>query len=132
MGRAMPDPAGPIPARPTPDPWSSACPSRELLAMVGDKWALLLLPQLADGPKRNGELIRALDGVSQKMLTQTLREMERNGLVLRRDFQQVPPRVEYELTPLGRSLGRLVAALDRWVVANFYEVERARARFDAR
>ena len=121
----------PDPARPLPDPWNSACPSRELLAMVGDKWALLLLPQLAAGPKRNGELIRALEGVSQKMLTQTLRDMERNGLVSRRDFQQVPPRVEYELTPLGRSLGQVVAALDRWVIANFYEVERARAQFDA-
>jgi DNA-binding HxlR family transcriptional regulator len=119
------------PARPVPDPWSAACPSREVLAMIGDKWALLLMPKLAEGPKRNGELMRALEGVSQKMLTQTLRDMERNGIVLRRDYQQVPPRVDYELTPLGHSLGKVVAALDRWVVANYYEVERARAEFDA-
>ncbi|MFN3945259.1 MAG: winged helix-turn-helix transcriptional regulator [Allosphingosinicella sp.] len=113
-----------------PNPWDAACPSREVLAMVGDKWALLLMPKLADGPKRNGELIRALAGVSQKMLTQTLRDMERNGLVVRRDFQEVPPRVEYELTELGRSLGKVVAALDQWVVDNYYEVEKARGAFD--
>lgn len=118
------------PVLPTPDPWSAACPSREVLAMIGDKWALLLMPKLADGPKRNGELMRALEGVSQKMLTQTLRDMERNGLVTRRDFQEVPPRVEYQLTPLGRSLGKVVAALDRWVIDNYRAVERARVEFD--
>lgn len=114
-----------------PNPWNAACPSRELLALVGDKWALLLMPKLAEGPKRNGELMRALDGVSQKMLTQTLRDMERNGLVLRRDFQEVPPRVEYELTSLGQSLGPVVASLDQWVVENYYAVQGARASFDA-
>lgn len=114
-----------------PNPWNAACPSREVLAMIGDKWALLLMPKLAEGPKRNGELIRALDGVSQKMLTQTLRDMERNGIVLRHDFRQVPPRVEYELTPLGKSLNAVVAALDGWVIENYYDVEQARAAFDA-
>ncbi len=99
--------------------------------MIGDKWALLLMPKLAEGPKRNGELLRALDGVSQKMLTQTLRDMERNGMVLRRDFREVPPRVEYELTALGQSLGRVVAKLDQWVVENYHDVERARTEFDA-
>lgn len=114
----------------TPDPWDAACPSRELLAMIGDKWALLLMPSLADGPKRNGELLRALGGISQKMLTQTLRDMERNGLVTRHDYREVPPRVEYELTPLGRSLGKVVAALDSWVVENYYTVEQSRRAFD--
>lgn len=116
---------------PTPNPWDAACPSREVLSMIGDKWALLLMPKLADGPKRNGELIRVLEGVSQKMLTQTLRDMERNGLVIRRDFQEVPPRVEYELTPLGRSLGKVVAKIDQWVVHNYRAVEQARGEFDA-
>lgn len=116
---------------PTPDPWNPACPSREVLAIIGDKWALLLMPVLAEGPRRNGELLRRLGGISQKMLTQTLRDLERNGIVLRHDFQEVPPRVEYRLTALGTSLGRAVAALDQWVVENYRAVERARARFDA-
>ncbi|MBV9077386.1 MAG: helix-turn-helix transcriptional regulator [Methylobacteriaceae bacterium] len=116
---------------PVPDPWNAACPSRALLALVGDKWALLLLPVLAEGPKRNGELIRRLGGVSQKMLTQTLRDLERNGLVRRRDYQEVPPRVDYALTPLGQSLGAVVGTLDRWVIDNFREVEKAQAAFDA-
>ncbi len=118
--------------KPIADPWNAACPSREVLAIVGDKWALLLLPVLAERPKRNGELMRRLDGVSQKMLTQTLRELERNGIVVRRDFQEVPPRVDYRLTPLGRSLGRVVSSLDRWVIDNFHTVEAARASFSAR
>lgn len=88
------------------------------------------MPKLAQGSRRNGELIKGLSGISQKMLTQTLRDMERNGLVVRRDFQQVPPRVEYDLTPLGRSLGKVVATLDKWVIDNYYEVERARLAFD--
>ena len=116
---------------PTPNPWDPACPSREALSMIGDKWVLLLMPRLADGPRRNGELMRLLGGVSQKMLTQTLREMERNGLVARRDHHEVPPRVEYELTLLGRSLGAVIARLDQWVVDNYRNIEAARKAFDA-
>ena len=74
--------------------------------------------------------MRALKGVSQKMLTQTLRNMQRNGFVNRRDFQEVPPRVHYELTPLGCSLSRLVVSLDGWVIENYYDVEQARGNFD--
>lgn len=110
-----------------PDPWSADCPSRALLELVGDKWVMLLLPKLARGPRRNGELMRDLDGISQKMLTQTLRNLERDGLISRKDFQQVPPRVEYELTELGWSLAEPIAALDRWVVEHFVEVARARS-----
>lgn len=115
---------------PLADPWNAACPSREVLAIIGDKWALLLMPVLAEGAKRNGELMRRLGGVSQKMLTQTLRDLERNGVVVRQDFQEVPPRVEYRLTPLGASLGRVVGALDQWVIANYRAVESARLAFD--
>ena len=115
---------------PLADPWNSACPSREVLAIIGDKWALLLLPVLAEGAQRNGELMRRIDGVSQKMLTQTLRGLERNGIVVREDFQEVPPRVEYRLTPLGASLGRVVGLLDQWVIENFRAVEKARMAFD--
>lgn len=112
------------------DPWNAACPSREVLAIIGDKWALLLMPVLAEGAKRNGELMRRLGGISQKMLTQTLRDLERNGIVRRHDFREIPPRVEYCLTPLGVSLGQVVVSLDQWVVDNFRAVERARSAFD--
>lgn len=115
-----------------PNPWDAACPSRELLRLIGDKWVLLLMPKLASGPKRNGELMRLLDGVSQKMLTQTLRDMERNGLVTRRSFGEVPPRVEYDLTKMGRSLAKPVATLDQWVVSHFRRVELAQIDFDQR
>lgn len=113
-----------------PNPWNAACPSRELLRLIGDKWVLLIMPKLAAGPRRTGELMRMLEGISQKMLTQTVRDMERNGLLTRRSFGEVPPRVEYMLTDLGHSLAGPVAALDRWVVEKFREVERARATFE--
>ena len=107
--------------RPQPNPWEAACPSRHLLGLIGDKWTLLLLPLLANGPVRNGELMRHIEGISQKMLTQTLRELERNSLITRRDYGEVPPKVEYGLTPLGRSLHQAVHALDKWVVAHFHD-----------
>lgn len=87
--------------------------------MLGSKWVLLLMPLLREGPKRNGALMRAIPDISQKMLTQTLRELESRGLVLRRDLQTVPPHVEYELTGLGKSLAKTIAHLDEWVVQNF-------------
>ncbi len=121
---------GSSPAPSKPDPWNAACPSREVLSIIGDKWALLVLPVLAEGAKRNGELMRRLDGISQKMLTHTLRDLERNGIVARQDFQEVPPHVEYQLTALGESLGRVVGALDRWVVSNYWRVARAREQYD--
>ena len=101
------------------DPWNPDCPSRELITMLGSKWVLLLMPLLLERPKRNGELMRAIPDISQKMLTQTLRELESRGLVLRRDLQTVPPHVEYELTRLGKSLTKAIAHLDEWVVQNF-------------
>ncbi|MEL6257894.1 MAG: helix-turn-helix domain-containing protein [Pseudomonadota bacterium] len=113
--------------RPTPDPYSSLCPSRELIDVIGDKWSLLLFPVLAQGPVRNGELKRRLEGISQKMLTQTLKSLEEYGLVERRDYQEVPPRVDYALTPLGQSLGRLIAQVDDWVVEHFYALQDAQA-----
>ena len=111
--------------RPQPNPWDAGCPSRHLLGLIGDKWTLLLLPLLANGPVRNGELMRHIGGVSQKMLTQTLRELERSGLVERRDYGEVPPKVDYQLTPLGRSLYQAVYALDKWVVAHFHDARAA-------
>lgn len=102
------------------NPWSDSCPSRELMSVLASKWVLLIMPLLDRNPRRNNELMRAVDGVSQKMLTQTLRELEERRIVVRRDFGEVPPRVEYELTALGRSLARAVNVLDRWVVDNYH------------
>jgi DNA-binding HxlR family transcriptional regulator len=111
------------------DVFSGQCPSRRLLDLIADKWTLLVVHLLIGGPRRNGELLRAIDGVSQKMLTQTLRELERNGLVRRVDYGEIPPRVDYSLTELGRSLSAPVKALDRWVEEHFHEVEAARQAF---
>lgn len=122
---------------PNPEPetasvYAEACPSRAILELIADKWTLLILPPLRRGRLRNGDLMRLIGGVSQKMLTQTLRELERNGLVKRIDHQEVPPRVEYELTELGRSLSDLMRKLDGWVEGNLAEVLKARATFEAR
>lgn len=112
--------------------YAEACPSRAILELIADKWTLLILPALRKGPMRNGDLMRLIEGVSQKMLTQTLRELERNGLVARIDYQEVPPRVEYALTDLGRSLSDAVRKLDSWAEANISQVQAARADFARR
>jgi DNA-binding HxlR family transcriptional regulator len=123
------------PANPGPAPasvYAEACPSRAILELIADKWTLLIVPALRRGRLRNGDLMRLIGGVSQKMLTQTLRELEHNGLVNRIDHQEVPPRVEYELTELGRSLSSLMRGLDSWAEQNFTEVLKAREAFEAR
>lgn len=101
------------------NPWSASCPSRTIIEILGSKWVLLLLPALRGRPKRNGDLMRALEGISQKMLTQTLRDLERYGIVERKDFAEVPPRVEYSLTRRGVSLAEVVTSLDDWVIRNY-------------
>ena len=111
------------------NPWSEGCPSRQILSLVADKWVLLLLPLLRHGPRRNAELLRGAEGISQKVLTDTLRELERNGLLTRRDYGESPPRVEYALTPLGASLAETLHALDAWVIDHFGEVTAARQRY---
>jgi DNA-binding HxlR family transcriptional regulator len=110
---------------------SELCPSRRVLELIADKWTMLILPALQEGPRRNNELLRAVGGVSQKMLTHTLRELQRNGLIERRDYREIPPRVDYRLTALGHSLARPIRVLDRWAERHFPEVEAARAAFDA-
>jgi len=112
--------------------YTEACPSRAILELIADKWTLLILPALRRGPMRNGDLMRLIGGVSQKMLTQTLRELERNGLVERIDYAEVPPRVEYALTDLGRSLSDAVRKLDSWAEAHITQVQAARARYSQR
>lgn len=101
------------------DPWAAQCPSRQLVAFLASKWVLLLIPLLREGPKRNGELMRTIGGISQKMLTQTLRELEQRRLLIRRVHTEVPPHVEYELTGLGQSLAKAISALDDWVIRNY-------------
>ncbi|MGZ2496391.1 DNA-binding HxlR family transcriptional regulator [Ralstonia sp. 151470066-2] len=105
-----------------------ACPSTRALELVASKWALRIFPALENGPVRNNELLRRVgDGISQKMLTQTLRELEANGLVLRTIYDSVPPHVEYRLSPLGESLNRTLMGLDDWVKTHWQEMERIRA-----
>ena len=102
----------------------------EVLARVGDKWTVLVVTTLGDGPKRFNELRRALGSISQRMLTLTLRGLERDGLVTRTVFPTVPPRVDYELTSLGRSLLEPVSALGLWARKNRPGIQDARKRFD--
>src|SRR5436189_4411381 len=103
----------------------------EVLARVGDKWTVLVVSTLGDGPKRFNELRRALGSISQRMLTLTLRALERDGLVTRTVFPTIPPRVDYELTRLGRSLLTPVSGLASWARQNRQAIEGARRRFDA-
>ena len=103
----------------------------EVLARVGDKWTVLVVSALGDGPKRFNELRRALGSISQRMLTLTLRGLERDGLLTRTVFPTIPPRVDYELTRLGRSLLEPVSTLGLWARRNRAAIQEARQRFDA-
>jgi DNA-binding HxlR family transcriptional regulator len=98
--------------------FSSACPSRRVMAVLAEKWTLLIVTTLADGPKRTAEIRRSVDGISEKMLIQTLRKLEMYKLVSRKSYPEIPPRVDYRLTPLGRSLSRLARMFGRWVEKN--------------
>lgn len=116
------------PDRPRPDVLDQNCGSRQALDRLSDKWTMLVVYALAGRTLRHGELRRTVDGVSQKMLTQTLRSMELDGLVRRRVFEEVPPHVEYTLTPLGETLIEPLGAICRWAMEHLPEVQQARAR----
>jgi DNA-binding HxlR family transcriptional regulator len=103
----------------------------EVLSRVGDKWTVLVVSTLGDGPKRFNELRKALGSISQRMLTLTLRALERDGLVTRTVFPTIPPRVDYELTRLGGSLLDPVSELGLWARKNRTAIQDARRRFDA-
>ncbi|HEY0804194.1 MAG TPA: helix-turn-helix domain-containing protein [Pseudonocardiaceae bacterium] len=107
-----------------------ACPTRQLLDTLTDKWLCLVLAALSDGPLRYSELCRRIAGVSQKMLTQTLRTLQRDGLVARTVTPSVPVRVDYELTDLGRDLAPVTTAIKTWAEANMDRIELARLAFD--
>jgi DNA-binding HxlR family transcriptional regulator len=109
------------------------CRAREMLARVGDKWSMYVIHVLSDaGTLRFNELRSRVDGISQRMLTVTLRGMERDGLVTRKVYPEVPPRVEYALTRLGATLRQLVGGLVEWSGAHLTQVDAARAAYDAR
>ena len=122
-----------VPALQPNDHQGSDCRAvASVLSRVGDKWSVLVIMLLVDGPRRFNELKRMIGGISQRMLTLTLRGLERDGLVTRTVFPTVPPRVDYELTALGRSLWDPVDALGAWARAHMGEIEAARQQFDAR
>ena len=112
------------------DAYFASCPSRKLLDRLADKWVALALKSLAEGPKRYSEVSRQLAGVSQKMLTQTLRNLERDGILTRTVTPSVPVRVDYELTPLGESLAEILGQLKTWAEQHMSEVDRARTDYD--
>jgi DNA-binding HxlR family transcriptional regulator len=103
-----------------------------ILSRVGDKWSVFVIMLLGEGPRRFNEIKRTIDGISQRMLTLTLRGLERDGLVTRTVFPTIPPRVDYELTDLGRGLSKPVEALGKWAFEHRTEIESARAQFDGR
>jgi DNA-binding HxlR family transcriptional regulator len=114
------------------DAFLEGCPTRELLSRLTDKWVALVILALADGPQRHGELARRVAGVSQKMLTQTLRTLERDGLVTRTVTASVPVRVDYALTPLGHELFPVMIAIKNWAETHMERVHEARIQFDVR
>ncbi len=119
--------------RPTdmPSPDDGGClATREILDRIGDKWSLYIIATLANGPKRFNELKRGIDGISQRMLTLTLRGLERDGLITRTMYPTIPPRVDYELTELGRTLLKPVMALVDWANENQAAIAHAHRRFD--
>jgi DNA-binding HxlR family transcriptional regulator len=112
------------------DAFNPDCPTRQLLDRIGDKWAMLALLTLKDGPVRFNDLRRRIAGISQKMLSQTLKSLERDGLVARTAFATVPVTVEYKLTPLASGLIGLMAEVTAWAEAHIGEIAAARARYD--
>ena len=111
--------------------FSSDCPSRVLFDQIADKWSMMVLAVLDDGPQRFNAIRRSLQGVTQKALTQCLRRLERNGLVSREVISLSPVAVQYQITPLGRTLQAPFRALHEWTLAKLPEVDAARRMFDA-
>lgn len=111
------------------------CPTREILDRVGDKWSILTIITLAGAPKnkyRFSELQRKIEGISQRMLTTTLRHLERDGFVKRYFYPEIPPRTEYELTALGKSIFATFQQLKTWIESNWSKIKSAREKFDSK
>jgi DNA-binding HxlR family transcriptional regulator len=124
--KGMPRPPG------SPGSHEGCLAVREVLKRVGDKWSVLIVGLLADGPLRFNELKRTIEGISQRMLTLTLRGLERDGLVSRTQYPTIPPRVDYALTPLGQTLLEPVSALAGWSEKHRHDIQGARNRFDGK
>jgi DNA-binding HxlR family transcriptional regulator len=114
------------------DVYNGNCPTRQILDRIGDKWTALIIGLLEDGTMRFSALQHSIGGISQKMLTQTLRSLERDGLVTRTIYAEVPPRVEYALTPLGKTLCAPIRAVREWAETNIESVSIAQSEYDAR
>ena len=108
------------------------CPVRDVLDRVGDKWSVLIIDLLGTGPTRFNELKRSIEGISQRMLTLTLRGLERDGLITRTVYPEIPPRVEYELTPLGETLLIPIQGLAEWAAENRTKIQDARTAFESK
>ncbi|MBN6037853.1 helix-turn-helix domain-containing protein [Amycolatopsis sp. 195334CR] len=113
-----------------PDPYDRDCPTRQLLDRIGDQWTVLIVGVLGDGPLRFTEIGKRVAGISQKMLTQTLRALVRDGILARRMYAEIPPRVEYELTDLGRDLAEPLGVLTEWAKQHMDRVMAAREAYD--
>ena len=118
-------------ACPNPNAYAATCPTRLVLGHVADKWAVLILGSLSEEPVRFNELRRLIEGISQKMLSQTLKSLERDGLVSRKAIPTVPVTVEYSITPLGRTLAATVDSLRVWAETHIDKVLKAQKRYDA-
>lgn len=113
-----------------PNVYDASCPTRQVLDRIADKWAVLVLRLLVDGPVRFNRLRRTIDGLSQKMLSQTLKSLERDGLVHREAKATVPVTVEYSITPLGLTLAETVEAIKIWAESHIADVQKAQKRYD--
>lgn len=109
---------------------NAQCPSRQVLDLIADKWTAIAIYRLSKGTKRYNQLQKEIGGISQKMLTQTLRSLERDGIVNRMVYPVIPPMVEYSLTPLGETLIEPLSLLCRWAETHILEVETARDKYD--
>ena len=113
------------------EPYTPECPTRQVLDRIGDRWTVLIVGTLADGPLRFSQIGKSIGGISQKMLTQTLRGLERDGLVSRTIYPQIPPKVEYRLTPAGETLVGLLGSLQDWAKVHMAGIIDARRDYDA-
>jgi DNA-binding HxlR family transcriptional regulator len=124
--------SAPLTQMPTRSAAEDACRARDVLDRVGDKWSVLVIGLLGDGTRRFTDILRSVDGISQRMLTVTLRGLERDGIVTRTVHPVVPPRVDYTLTPMGQTLLRTIRQLIEWADEHTGDIDDARVRYDSR